>query len=572
MSEPIITKKSEAGEPLSERWGMNAGYCLMIPIETAISEGGLGHCVQANLEIAESFNERYTIGTQFDYSDTNTKLLPSVNGAGRTHWGLMFGFGRISRLTPWFGKDGSLSGSLNFGVTPLIGGGQTKLGGGSQTLDGETFDFGSQKSGTWDIKTNYSLMAEFRPLERGPTILVGPEFAYGVQSTGDYSEFNRVGLELMFTIKLGYGDNSTLPGATVDTKLGAMGISQGIYSMAHGWINRYMMNKTLSDAQEALGDYTGAGDTADRGSLANVPVLEGSAAFLGGIGGGGMTTALRAGSGWYWGILAAQTAGGIGFLFSDGSSGVSGGVSDILRSARLAGYAMGGIESPDKRLALSSEEIVRREMYINFASFALNTAMMLGGGLGGVDSLATAGAAANIQISFSPDSAERGLAEASQMSLVPVSISGDKNGWGMRSGVRIHQSWHDFPTPDFQFFSQVTFLSPMFRADNLVNHVERDEPYGDAWLTTDIDASLGLEWKTRYTRLYFGIGTKGIFGGGEDQKVGIGGVAGMDVLIPISKRWSITLGAQGSAHKIFPKGERYEFTPSLGVEFSSDLY
>ncbi|HPQ81844.1 MAG TPA: hypothetical protein PLZ86_09015, partial [bacterium] len=429
MSDPIITKKSETSEPFSERWGLNVGYCLLVPIDTAISEGGLGHCLQTGLEIAENSKERYSLGFQLEYSGTNSKLLPSVEGTGRTHMGLMFGFGKISRIAPWYGSDGSMAGSLGIGVTPLFGGGQTTLGGGSQTLDGETFSFGEDKAGVWDIKTNYGLLAEFRPMERGPTILFGPELAYGVQSTGDYSEFNRVGLEFMLTLKLGYGDNSSLPGPTVDTKLGALGISQGAYSMAHGWIQRYLMNRTLSDAQEAIGDYAGAGDPDSRGSLANVPLLEGAAAFLGGAGNGGMTTALRAGDAWYWAFLAAQTVGGAGFLFSEGSAGMSGGVSDLLGSARLAGYAISGIQSPSKRLSLSNEEIARREMYVNFASFALNTAMMLGGGLGRIDSLASAGAAANIQVSFSPDMAERGLAEASGMSIVPVSISGDSGGW-----------------------------------------------------------------------------------------------------------------------------------------------
>jgi hypothetical protein len=446
-----------------------------------------------------------------------------------------------------------------------MGVGNTTMGGGSRELEGDTYNFGTASKRTFDVKTNYSLMGEFPFMDRGRA-LIGPEFAYGVQYAGEYSEYNRVGLELMLTLKLGYGDASALAGGDADTPLGAMGITQGLYAMFHGWMQRYAMNQALSSPQEQLDSY-GLGTTSggDRGSMANVPVLEAGAAFAGGMG-GAMTPALRSGAGWYWAFLAAQTAGGAGFLFSSGDAGKTGGLSDLLGSARLLGFAIASIEEPDKRLALPSEMVRRREMYINLVSYALNTIVMLGGGLGGSDVVSKAGIGTNLQVAFSPDPAERSMTESTQVSLVPATYVSGGGKSGMRSGMRVHQSWRDVPLPEFQLFSQVLFLSPMFRADNAVNHATQSDPYSDAELNSDVDATLGLEWRTRWTRLYFGLDTKGIFGGGDDQKVGIGGTAGFDLTIPLSKHWALTAGIEGMAHKTFPKGEQFEVVPTVGVE------
>lgn len=565
MSDTLKPKPVESSEPFAQRWGLWGGGCLLVPIGTSISESGVGGCAQLGLDIAESFDERYTLAFQFDYAKTKAKLLPSTFSEGTTtdreHYGALLGLGKTKRLAPLYGKDRSLAGALDFGVTPLLGIGSTTIGGGSRELEGDTFAFGSSNEKTFDIKTNYSLLGEFRPLGRGPTITFGPEFAYGVQYAGEGSEFNRVGLEFGFTLRLGYGDASTLSGGDIDTPLGAMGIVQGFWSILHGYMQRYAMSQTLANAQEALADYgLSTSGSGERGSMANVPLLESAAAFAGAL--GGPSTALRLDPGWYWAFVAAQAAGGA-FLASEGNAGKASAVSDLLATARLLGFI--GIENPEKRLALSSEEIRRREIYINLASFALNTAFALGGGLGGSDIVATAGAGANLNVAFSPDPAGRGLAESTQASIVPVSYSSGSAGSGLRSGLRIHQSWRDFPLPEFQLFSQILFLSPMIRADNLANDATEDKPFGNAGLTSDIDATLGLEWRTRWTRLYFGLDTKGIYGGNE-QTVGIGGVVGFDVTIPVGKRWAITLGAMGMAHKTFPKGTQYEFVPSLGVE------
>lgn len=557
MGDTLIPKQEPAKDPASDQLGGGLYYCLRVPISTSISEGGLGHCAGFHLDVAETFIDRYNLGLEFNYTGTEGKLFPSTDSAGttydRTHWALQFAFGRTRRLYPFFSDAGDHTASLSLNTTPMIGGGSTTLSRSPVTLEGDQYGFGEQREKTWDLSTTYSLPLDITLKDRWGMRLA-PSLRYGVQYAGSGSEANRVNLDFMFTASIFLGDASTQPGGDADTEMGPMGIAQGLFAMGHGWAQRYMMARTLSAPQEALETYgiLQPQSGGSRGSMSDVPKLEAGAAFLGAAD-SSLTPALRAGEGWYWGLLGIQTL-GEGLSFIDDSTAMrTGALSGLLKTPRLLGYAIAGIETPGKRLMLTNEIVELREMYINLVSYALNTVVMFGGALGGSDWVGQAGVGANLGVAFTPDPSERGTVERTDYTFVPVAISGGSQS-GLRQGIVIHKSWHDVPMPELQLFSSVMLLSPLL--------------YGDAPQTSDIDAALGLEWKTTYTRLLFGVDTKAVHGGGPDWKTGFGGLVGFDVLIPFNGQESgtgLTLGARFMAHKLFPDGYSYTFLPTIGL-------
>ena len=567
MGDVLIPNKASNGESLSQRWGLSVHYNPRLDLATFLSEGGSGHSLGLTFDVAENFQERYPFALEFSFGHTEGKLFPSEAEGTRTnssHWGIQGGFGRSTRSYSYFSNSGNMAAALNVTTTPLIGIGFTTISPSDRELEGEVFDFDQKSERTWDLGTAFTVLGEFRPWGRGPTLGIGPSFYFGTRYAGEGSEFNRLSLELMLMLQVGYGDASVRG----SERIGAMGIAQGLFTMFHGWLARDHMNKILSGPNEALSNYGPlvGGDSGDRGSMANVPVLEASAAVASGLG-NPLDVPLRTNTGWYWGFLALRTLGGAIFLISDGDAGKSGGLADgLLGSARLAGFAIAGMESPDKRAQLSDETMERREIYINLAAFGLNTLAALLGAAAESDPLMQGGAGANIQVGLSPDPLDGTMVERTDIGYVPTTLlSGDKS--GSRAGVLIHKSWRDFPSKDFQLFSSVLFLSPAFRLDNVANHPTQSEPYEGVELNTDVDAALGLEWKTGWTRLSFGLDTKVVYGGGEKAKVGIGVMGGFDLTIPIGEEDGpgISLGARVMAHKLFPEGTQVEVVPHIGA-------
>ena len=565
MSDVLIPKPAKNNEPLSQRWGLSGHYNLSFPIATSITEGGMSHSLGLAFEVAENFRERYPFALEFSFGQTEAKLYPSdAEGtrADSSRWGVQFGFGRSSKSHPYFNKAGNLVVAPVVSAIPLIGRGSTTISPSNRELEGELFAFDGISETTWDVGTAFSITAEFHPWGRGPVVGVGPSFYLGTSYAGEGSEFNRLTLELMLTVQLGYGDASVRGGE----EIGPMGIAQALYAMGHSWLARYLMNKVISDPNQALSDYGLLPGGGDRGSMANVPVLEASASFASGLG-NPFEVPLRTSTEWFWGFLALRTLGGALFLLSDGNAGKAGGVADVLGSARLAGFAMADMESRNKRILLSDETMEHREMYINLAIFGLNTLALLLGAAADSPSIMQGGAGANIQLGLSPDPLERTMVERTDIGYVPATLlSGDKS--GSRAGILIHKSWHDVPSQDFQLFSSVLFLSPAFRLDNVINHPTQSEPYGDVELNTDVDAAIGLEWKKPWTRILFGLDTKVIHGGGEGAKVGIGGILGFDLTIPVNDQEDgsgISLGVRAMFHKLFPEGAQLELVPHLGA-------
>lgn len=567
MTERLIPKKVEGeGDPLSQRWGLLAGYDFRLGIETPFTEPGTVHAFSVQLDIAEGFGDRYTLRLELPFGESTGKRLPSAPEGATTensHRSVRAGFGRVRRFSPYF-SGGDLVAAPSFATTPTIGKGKTTSTAPTRELDGESYSFGTEEQETWDVGTSYAFALEARPWGRAPAILIGPAFYYGVKYAEDGSIYNRVDLEFI-PVRIQVGNLDATDDAS--DELGPMGIAQGFYALLHGLGQRYLVNRTLADQKERLANYNiKVGEGGDRGSLENLPALEAGAALMGGMG-NPQAAALKSGRVGFWVFAAAQAAGGAIFLYKvDGTANNTAGAADLLGSARLLGFPIAGIETPDKR-RMPADEVERREAYINLAGYALNTAVMLFGANQESGVAMMSGANANVQVALTPDPIEGDLVENTSVTYAPKTfLSSDKD--GNRGGIIVHRSWHDIPSKDVQLFSSVAILSPALTPGNSIEHLSQDEPYEDAHLNSDVDAALGIEWKGTWHRLYGGIDTKAIFGGGDAAKVGIGGVAGFDVLVPFNGKEDgigLVAGVRVMAHRIFPEGTQLEVVPHVGI-------
>jgi|GEM_PF-2296892 len=568
----ISVPRYELEEPFGNRWGLTAHYGLRIPLSTTVSEGGVGHSLGAQLEIAEDFEDRYTLALEIPFGTTEQKIFPTTDSEGTTaqhdHWAVMVGLGSVSRSFPKFGDGGQFRFALNSSTTPLIGGGKSTISREDAVVDGENIEFDDSSENTFDVGTNYYLGAEIRPWDRGPALNIGPALYYGLQYAGEGSEFNRVKLELMLMASIGYGDASIISRDEREGRLGPLGITQGAYSVLHSFLQRHMYDKTVGQPMEALDDYGLLGDdgATDRGSMYDVPLLSAGSAFLAGSS-PVMSPALRSGEGWYWGFGALGAAGGVYFLAAGSDGAKASGLGDLLGTARLLGYAFAGINSPEERLAMLPEESERRQMWINVASYGLNTAVMLIGAGADSDIAMGGGSGANMGVAMTPNPVEDTTVERTDVGYIFYTGCWTDDVDGNRAGMLVHKSWHDFPSESFQLFSSAIMVSPMLTFGNIGNMPSQDEQFDSEMLTSDVGASLGLEWKTTFTRLSAGLDTRGVFGD-EDSKVGVGGIAGFDLTIPFNGEEDgsgLAVGVRASAHRLFPEGWQAEIAPWGGL-------
>jgi len=212
------------------------------------------------------------------------------------------------------------------------------------------------------------------------------------------------------------------------------------------------------------------------------------------------------------------------------------------------------------------ENVEARQMYVNLASYAANTAVMLIGAAADSEIAMSGGAGANMGVSMTPDPVEGTTVERTDFGYVPYSAYwGERN--GNRAGIIVHKSWHNVPSESFQLFSSAMLLSPMLTFGNIGNMPAQDKQFTSEMLPSSVNASLGLEWKTTFTRLALGVDTCGV-SGNEDSAAGVGATAGFDFLIPFNGEEDgsgIGLGVRASAHKLFPKGWDAEVAPWFGL-------
>ncbi|MDP2991259.1 MAG: hypothetical protein Q8O57_11935, partial [Kiritimatiellota bacterium] len=360
-----------------------------------------------------------------------------------SHWGVQAGFGHASRLYLSRGDNGESQGGISKRVMPMVGRGETTFSRSGSAEEGES-------KGTWDLSTTYSMMGEFKLGEHGPTMGIGSGFRYGVQYAGQASEFNRVNIEFMpIMFQLGGSDASTRAGNDNDTEMGGAGLGQAWYSMAHGWAVRYALNGTISDPLERIknspyhGLVDGNPNSGHSGAMQNIPVIEAGAAAAGALGDSVSPAALNSNTGMFLGFLAARTLGDTVSVAAGGGASQAAGGAGILGSARLLGYLAAGMESPASRRMLTDKEIERRGLWVNSASWALNSAALLIGMAADSDVMMKAGVGANMHISLSPDAIDGTLVDSTEVGAMFDGVSGQKD--GSRAAIVAHHHLRGAP-------------------------------------------------------------------------------------------------------------------------------
>ncbi len=562
MEPEVLTPASPpTEEPFSQRWGLVPHYSLRVPIETSISESGLGHSFGLTLHIAESFNDRYTLALEFPFATTDTKLFPTTDAEGTTaehhHFAGQLGMGRVQRSLPYFGDLGAFKFALNIGTTPMIGVGKSTISAPDRTLEGETFSFGSRSATTWDIGTAYAFTGEWRPAGgRGPAINIGPGAYYGIQYEKAGSEFNCVRLDFMLLASIGYLDGSTRTGANSDAEVGAMAITQEIFSLGQGLVQSALLDRTVSKPMEALDDYglTGGESTAPS-SMDDVPLLKAGSVFAGSLG-NPMHVPLHAGTGWFYGLTALRGVGGTVLLATSSTEGGAGGLANLWTVARQLSYAFAGMEEPDKRAVKEPEEVERNEAIIDVAFFLGSAALMMVPN----DTVKIGSGSANFNIGMTPSPLGHGTIERTDVGYIPYAPYWSGKQSGGRGGIFVNKDFHDFPSASWQLFSSVAFLAPMLNPGSDRNPT----------LDTSLLATLGIAWKTPWTRLSVGPTTSLDYGTGG-TRTGIGASLGFDVLIPFSGQEEgsgIGFGVRGNALKYSSEGAQYNVMPWAGASLA----
>jgi hypothetical protein len=531
------------GEPFSQRWGIAGRYGFGFAPALSINQRGSKHTAGVDFSIAESHEESLTISGDAAFGTSVISLFPSPDSAGKaapqSHWSAMFGMGRHTRPYSSFSDEGDFSLGLSTAVTQLIGRGGTTIGG--------------QSVGTWDAGTRYALLGDWRPAGgRGPELRIGPGFYNGVEFGGTGSPANRMRLELTLNAEVAFADGSERSNAGADTELGAAGVSHGLFTWAHHLARGYLFDQGFTKPMAALTNYGIAASSGDRGRFYDLPLLDAAAKFSGGLG-NPLSPWLRSGSGWLYaaaGLYAISGAVTIGTASPDGKAG---GVADIAgSSARLAGLAIAGIDEPSKRLSLSSEEVRKREAIVDLSIFALGAVTMIVGGLTKQPAAMGGGSSTALGVALGPDAASRDFVESTDVGYAYSFYYGARN--GNRGGILMHKAVREFPWQDVQLFFRGSLRSPVL--------IGSPSNYP---LASDAGAATGLQWKpAEWVRLLAGIEAVAV-SGDPNAKAGIGGTAGIDLTLPISKGFGLTAGLAAGCHKLFPSGHQCEVGPWGGV-------
>lgn len=490
MGDRLIPKSSELRSdiPWWQRMGLNGSGIFGWQLDTAISDGGgplYGFGI--DLDYAETFDDIYKFYFQMMWGNSDGKILPTGGPAVPTsHRSVLFGGGSDRRLYTLFNDDGKHPFSLYTNSQYLIGWGTTEREN-AYTGDGTG-------EGTLDLSRAVYLGMKFN-LAKQLELNIAPGFMYGVQFDETGSEFNRLRLAFMVNANLGWGASDIVSGENRDENVGAAGNVMEFYRILHGAMLRYTLNSTLADQQDAIKDYGFDSGASGSGPLAIVPTFMAGSTLIGGL---GDSISVPLHSRLYWAFFAANAVDGIVFTALDGDAGRIGGITSLLKAARLGGYAIAGIESTGKRRHLSDEERERREEYVNIGSYVVNTVAQGIGEAAGSDVVATAGANANINVAFTPNQATEMLEGRLYIpAWAPISN---------RFGLTFHNSWKHLP-----LCSGVTAL------------------YAGSEKNIDINSYLGPQWSSDYHYLFGGLNNNITFGGEAGSSVGF--VAGVGAKI-----------------------------------------
>jgi len=491
MGDRLIPKSDELklDIPWQQRFGLGASAVMGWQWDTAISDGdGMMYGFNVDLEYAETFRDIYKFYLQMIWGSSDGKILPTGGPTvPTTRRSTLFGGGKDRILYTGFNDAGKHPFSLYTNSQYLMGWGKT--------VRENAYSSEESSTSTFDVASALYIGTRFN-LGRQLQLNIAPGFLYGVQYAGKDSEHNRLRLAFMLNAEFGWGASNIISGDNPDTEVGAAGNAMEIYRMFHAIMLRYAMNATLADQQQAIGDYGIDSSGSGKGPLSIVPTFMAGSTLIGGFG-DSISVPLR--SELFWAFVAANAVDGVVFTAMEGDAGRIGGISNILKSARMGiGYPIFDIESVEKRRALPDAEKEKREEYVNLGSYLLNTTVQGIGQAAGSDVVATAGANANIPVAFKPNQVTDML--ESRLYIPSWAVLSN------RFGFTFHNSWKHLPLA-----SGVNFL------------------YAGSDENIDINSFLALQWDSRYHYLFAGLNNNTTFGEGAGSSVGFTGGVGVKI-------------------------------------------
>lgn len=469
--------------------GVDISGIVGYQLDTAISDGdGPVHGFSADVEYAETSKDTYQLYMQMLWGESSGKTLPTGGeDIPTSHRSILLGLGNEHELESHFGKEGNRAISLTMESQQLIGWGETER---SNAYTGE----GTGGEGTLDMSSSVFLNAKVG-LGKQFELNIAPGFLYGVEYDGEASDYNRLRLALMMYASLGWGATNITGANEADVKVGPAADVTEFYKIAHAALMRGLINSTLSDQQQAVEEYGLDAGGESGGPLAIVPTFMAASALISGLT-DSLGTPLH--SDLFWAFTGAYAVEGMAFTAMEGDAGRIGGISDLLKAARLSTYAMAGIESVEGRGRHSDEENELLEEYANLGSFLFNSGFLaVGQGLDS-DVVETGAADANIRVAYNPGQATDMVED---LYIFP--------GWAAlsdRAALTFHNSWRHLPLA-----SGVTAR------------------YGGDEKNIDLDSYLAAQWDSQYHDLFIGLNNNITFGKDPGASLGLAAGAALKI-------------------------------------------
>lgn len=574
---------------LSKKWGLNLNCGFGWPLATSVSEGGSEYECGLSVTINPTLADRYSFDLIFPWGNTEGKLFASGSGEGQTsknfNWSALAAMSHLNRSHPAFTKGGAHWFSLVTSTTPYIGPRRSSIA--EANCSSEDF---SCSTYMLDIGMKYGAGLEFMPKPRFDIGII-TELTYGASFLKSGSDWNRLKLEFMIKLFVGYGDESSPlnPNEAGDLPPPPpkMEIAFAIYSALLGIPQTILMNMTLADMQKKLEDMGISLSDGDPGRTEDIRLLQSFSAFFGAWGWkSSMEQFMNLGNLNPIPLVLEIVKGGAGIVVGatqDSTASTGSGMANLLGALDMGIYMLMDVDSPADRKK-HEKDVVPRLLKSDLIIFGINDLLAVIGAVllhqnpksdaGSIMFSAAVGANAGTAFFVGPKKSGAVVRTTAAYSPInPYQINYESGGVkkkasGMRSSIIIQKTW------GWNFlFSEFAFSSHALRLDNLFKRAGAapSEPYDDAELPSEISARLGFQKEWKHVRLGASLDILAPFGAPAGISGGIGLTAATDVFLFNKQKngWGLMLGVRGSIATLFPHGWQWEVAFPIGLTLPS---
>ncbi|MBI4126715.1 MAG: hypothetical protein HY465_04400 [Deltaproteobacteria bacterium] len=560
-------------EPWSKRLSFSCDGAFARYIGTSISPSGIGLGGGCRIGVNDWLEDRYTLGFHFDQTWSDAKLFPSSGVEGGSDalshksWQLELGHENINVKHSASGKRLS---SLSDGTRRSIGRGSTTSGGTTRDFRGEKRTSPEARASTWDFSTlSIIKQGQWNPYKR-LALRAGLAFKLGTHYEHAGSELNQVDIAALLVVDVSL-DDAVETNVTAEQALSAPGIVTGAGLKIFGVTQRALTLKTLSQQQEPLNDFFGAGVANDPGRH-DLRALQGIQRRLGAAGSKeDQYFFLSSGKGWNL-IPAVLQVGGATLAFADGSdAGKTAGVADLVGLGGMATYWAFGIATPTERYPMTDTVKKRKLRHAAYIRYAEPVALFAAGALAGntaAGRIITAGAAEGAAgVAANPDPLEREITEPTLLSYSPFAPYFGTDGSGSRGVVSATSDFVDSPVYfETRLASHILSVINMGTvATNATQDPQDEDAFGSTGLPTEVDATMGLKKRWSRVRLAAGLDTAVLDGAASAAAVGLSANASFTIARDVPILGDFFIGATAVGHYQLQGNDwNVDIIPSIG--------